>query len=205
MMVEFILYFCSVRSGKEHSKKIIYRMLKIKINTCEENDAMYSSDEQNDFADSKEIVHSVGPYNINPSKPYKPVFIVFLDMIVTITFVMVSTMYFWVEIDAADKVEDWSQFYKFFTFIPNKVTILWVVLMGKNLGNVAFLACKHGKDKANRSSVTTGLFLFRIYYDFLIIGGSLVLFTLFKTIVVKNKSKEAEAGNHHPHKNLSTH
>ena len=180
---EIILYYCSVRSGKEHSKKIIYRMLKIQINTCEENDAMYSSDEHNHFSDTDEIEHTVGPYNINPSKPYKPVFIVFLDMIVTITFVMVSTMYFWIEIEASDIVH-WKTFYKFFSFIPTKVSILWFVLAGKNLGNVAYLACRHGKDKANRSTVTTGLYFFRIYYDFIIIGGSLGLFTFFKTMVV---------------------
>lgn len=152
---------------------------------------MYSSEEDDNSDPASQEIEIAGPYNINPSKPYKPVFLVFLDMIITITFVMVSTMYYWVEIDNTEQTK-WSkgEFRKFFTFIPSNVYILWVVLAGKSLGNTAFLACKYGKNKANRSSVTTNLFLFRVYYDILIIGGSLMLINIFpKTKDHDNRSK----------------
>ena len=141
---------------------------------------MYSSEEDKDFSDlSDQDFEISGPYNIEPSKPYKPVFIVFLDMIYTITFVMVSLMYYWVNIPNDHVKLDWSMFGDFFTFIPGNVYIMWLVLACKNLGNTAFLACKYGKDKANRSIVTTNLFLFRVYYDVLIIGGSLMIINIF--------------------------
>lgn len=46
VLEELLLYFISVKSGKEHSKKIIYRLLKIKVQTEDENDAMYSTDDE---------------------------------------------------------------------------------------------------------------------------------------------------------------
>mgnify|MGYP006104979801 CR=1 FL=1 len=46
VLEELLLYFISVKSGKEHSKKIIYRLLKIKVQTEEDNDAMYSTDDE---------------------------------------------------------------------------------------------------------------------------------------------------------------
>ena len=58
---------------------------------------MYSSEEENEYSDfSVSLKDSGGPYNIDFKETYKPVFIIFLDMIISITFVMVSTMYFWI-------------------------------------------------------------------------------------------------------------
>jgi hypothetical protein len=111
IVVNLILYFCSVRAGKEHSKKIIYRMLKIQINTCEENDAMYSTEEE-DASDptgyALALADSGNPYDVSAHKPYKPVFIVYLDILISITFVFISVMYFWTVIPIDDKVEHWG-------------------------------------------------------------------------------------------------
>jgi len=73
---------------------------------------------------------------------------------------------------------------KFVTFIPTNVTILWVVFVIKNFANVAFLIKVYGKEKANGSKVTTNLYLFRVYYDFIIIGGTSILFSLFRAEVL---------------------
>ena len=43
-----------------------------------------------------------GPYNINPSKLYKPACIVFMDLVISLTFILTSLMYFWFEIDNTD-------------------------------------------------------------------------------------------------------
>lgn len=45
IIVNIALYHCSVKSGKKHSDKIVYRLLKLKVNTEEENDDMYSTDD----------------------------------------------------------------------------------------------------------------------------------------------------------------
>jgi len=157
--------------------------LKIKINSCDENDAMYSTDDENEFSDASRQYqaerNSGGPYNIDPSKSYKPAFIVFLDMIITITFVMVSLMYFWVQIPDYDTLDNFGEVYKYFTFIPTNVALLWLVLAGKNLSNALYLYYKYGKDKANGSGCTSNLYWSRVYYDFLVIGGSLIMFSLW--------------------------
>jgi hypothetical protein len=63
--------------------------------------------------------------------------------------------------------------------MPTNVAILWFVLIGKNIGNILWLKHKFGMEKANSSKVTGSLFWFRVAYDFIVIGGVLVLFSIF--------------------------
>jgi hypothetical protein len=43
---ELFIYYFSVKGGEERAEKIDYRMLKIRINTKAQNDAMFSTDDE---------------------------------------------------------------------------------------------------------------------------------------------------------------
>lgn len=64
---------------------------------------MYSTDEEGECGDRHLRFHEErnvgGPYNIDPSKSYKPACIVFMDLVISLTFILTSLMYFWFEID----------------------------------------------------------------------------------------------------------
>tara|TARA_B110000285_G_C15007317_1_gene554545 strand:+ start:532 stop:726 length:195 start_codon:yes stop_codon:yes gene_type:complete len=53
-------------------------------------------------------------------------------------------------------------------------------MIGKNIGSIVFLKTKYGLEKANSSKVTNSLFWFRVTYDFFVIGGAIILFSIFK-------------------------
>jgi hypothetical protein len=175
------------------------------VNTEEDNDDMYSTDDESGEYFNKEKQYyaernSGGPYNINPSKPYKPACIVFIDIYVTLTFFMVSLMYFWVQIENTDVVDfKKKEFAKYVTFMPTNVSILWFVLLGKNICNISFLKHNYGMQKANSSKVTGSLFWFRIAYDFIVIGGSLVIFSILKKKAIENNKEHDKDPHTHSH------
>lgn len=53
LVLENVLYFVSVKPGNVKAEKIIYRMIKVKVTTQEENDAMYSTD--SDSSDNEDV------------------------------------------------------------------------------------------------------------------------------------------------------
>lgn len=69
---------------------------------------MYSTDEEGEYIDESTQFQASrnvgGPYNINPKKAYKPVFIVFMDGLIFLTFYFTSIMYFWFQIPNSEKV-----------------------------------------------------------------------------------------------------
>lgn len=173
--------------------------MKIKVNTEEENDAMYSTDEEGEYADESKQFHAAsnagGPYNINLKKTYKPVFIVFLDGLIFLNFFFVSIMYFWIQIPNSEKVTEedeefkWHDFVKFFNFMPVPVTILWIVFLMKFFVNLMFLRKYFGLKKANSSNATFNLYWLRVFYDVVMIGGALVLFASLKNDLVATHEK----------------
>lgn len=99
-------------------------------------------------------------------KMYKPVFIVFADMLVAITFFIGSFLHyfnFWMKSKTPlERVED---------FMPERVVyynILLFAKLGFDLFVMAFIIKKH---KLNRSKSTAKLYWNRIAFDFLVIGG----------------------------------
>lgn len=47
-----------------------------------------------------------GPYLVELGKPYKPIFICFIDLNFAITFIIGSTLFFWNRLDISMKTED---------------------------------------------------------------------------------------------------
>jgi hypothetical protein len=138
---------------------------------------------------------------MEPAKPWKPAFIVFVDIFISMTFCIVSILYFWVQIPNTDVVDTKRKNWGYqFAFVPTNVVILQVVMIGKNIGNIVFLKGKYGLEKANSSKVTNSLFWFRVTYDFLVIGGSIILFSIFKKDIHSHHpehSVHSELGNRH--------
>jgi hypothetical protein len=112
-----------------------------------------------------------GPYQVEISKPYKPIFICFIDMIVAITFIISSILWFWTLLDIEMKtVEMWSK------FMPRRVILYAALFLLKFLADVFYLRLCFPKKELNRSSSTSSLFWFRITYDFVAFGLMMIYF-----------------------------
>lgn len=112
-----------------------------------------------------------GPYSVVLAKPYKPVFIVYLDLIFAITFFTISVLWYWAKLyedELISKIDD---------FIPVRIMILWFILFIKFFVDIFYLSKRFGSDKLNRSEVTSYLYWFRIWYDVIFLGGFLIIFT----------------------------
>ena len=126
-----------------------------------------------------------GPYRVEFSKPYKPVFIVYLDLMLAITFFTISLMWYWSKLLGDTPLSEFSE------FIPIRITVIWFVLFIKFFFDVFYLSQRFGSDKLNRSEVTSYLYWFRIWYDIIVLGGILVIFTY----IWKHKSKKLMISN----------
>ena len=136
--------------------------------------------EQSEVQGGEEIEYrsnSGAPYNISFKKLWKPVMMIYLDLLLAMTFVFVSVCYFWFKMPNNLRIEKWWEIHDFYNFVPYTVSIFWLVFWAKILICVGFLKAFFGKDKANRSSVTSDLFWFRGIYDFIVIGGVLIIVT----------------------------
>ena len=116
--LEILIYIISVKPGNEKARKIHFRMVKVYVTTQQENDAMWSTDDEPEEGESesashvsfsdiefnlrkesifrKEAVSIIGgPFNVDIRKPYKPVMICFVDLIVALSFFNFTLMYYW--------------------------------------------------------------------------------------------------------------
>ena len=113
-------------------------------------------------------------------KPYKPVFIIYIDVLYAITIFFVGFMYLWSNIEKGTKT------YRLFEFTnkdnSNKTdkkighqiynVISYIILLTmKPILSVLFIKYFHAgisiysREKFNRSGNTVGLFWFRLFYD----------------------------------------
>ena len=122
---------------------------------------MFSTDDEDENELDKPATEVGGPYNVEYKKPYKPVFIVFLDMIFAISFFSFTTLYYWTKIESNEKVENWT------TFI-NK-TVLWfdLILILKIPVDIFYLQQFAKPKDMNRSKSTQQFFWFRLIFDFI--------------------------------------
>ena len=157
---------------------------------------MYSTDDEdfNEFAndnhsESQSVMSHVssspqsfvgGPYSVTISKPYKPVYIVFLDLAIALTFFIFSVMWYW------SKLKDDDPITQIDIFIPSRIIIIWFILFVKFFADIVYLRMKFGIDMLNRSSVTPDLYWFRVWYDLIFIGGTLIIFSYYWKRKIKN-------------------
>lgn len=116
--LEILLYLISVKPGNEKARKIHFRMVKVNVTTQQENDDMWSTDDEQEEGESESASHvSVsdlefnfrkesffrkplipligGPFNVDIRKPYKPVLICFVDLLIALTFFNFTIMFYW--------------------------------------------------------------------------------------------------------------
>ena len=75
-----------------------------------------------------------GPYLVEMGKPYKPIFICFIDLIFSITFIIVSILFFWSRLDITAKtVDEWRN------FMPRRVIIYDILFLFKFFSDVFYL------------------------------------------------------------------
>lgn len=112
-----------------------------------------------------------GPYNVNIVKPYKPVFVCYLDLMFAITFFTFSTLFYWTKIDVNSKTQNWKN------FIP--ATILWfdLILSLKFFADILYLRLRTSKEALNRSSSLEKFFWFRLVFDFFCFGMVIYYYT----------------------------
>lgn len=108
-------------------------------------------------------------------KPYKPAFIIFLDLIYAITFFFWSFMYYWFQLQMSQPLLD------LLSFIPVPILIFQLIYFLKFLINVFYLLIFFDAEALNRSKSTGSLFRFRILFDmatlFLVVYGAKLFFT----------------------------
>lgn len=129
-----------------------------------------------------------GPYSVEISKPYKPVYIVFLDLCIALTFFVFSIMWYWSKLHDDDPIGEID------IFIPSRIIIIWVILFVKFFADIIYLHYRFGTDMLNRSSVTPYFYWFRVWYDLIFIGGTLIIFSYLwkrkiKKLVMSNSFK----------------
>jgi len=106
-----------------------------------------------------------GPFNVDLSKPYKPVFILFVDLIFAVTFLVFTLLSYWNDLDYQQPINELS------TFLPLIIVLYLVILFLKFFLNAMYLIFCFEESKLNRSSSTGSLFWFRVAFDLILIGG----------------------------------
>jgi hypothetical protein len=101
-----------------------------------------------------------------------------MDLCIALTFFIFSTMWYWNKLKDDDPISDIS------IFIPKRIMIIWFIL----------LRYRFGTDMLNRSSVTPFFYWFRVWYDLIFIGGTLLIFSYcwkrnLKNLVMSNSFK----------------
>ena len=99
-----------------------------------------------------------GPYDVEITKPYKPLFIIFCDLLISISYfaVLVSVVY--------NKIDYITLYSEFLGLLPEYVWLLMVMFIIKNFAGITYSICK-ARGGLNKSSKTYGLFMFRVFYD----------------------------------------
>jgi len=108
-----------------------------------------------------------GPFNVDVRKPYKPVFICYVDLIIAITFFSFTLLTYWNDLNVDQSIHD------FYNFLPPKIVLFQVLLFIKFFIDVFFLVICFDDKVANRSHSTGSLFWFRVFFDITLFGGIL--------------------------------
>ena len=121
-----------------------------------------------------------GPYNVDITKPYKPVFICYLDLMFSITFFTFSTLYYWTQINTSDKIDNWS------SFIPSRILWFNLILGLKFFADIGYLRANSTKEELNRSKSVGRFFWFRLIFDFMSFGAIIFYYHLQLNIQSSN-------------------
>lgn len=122
-----------------------------------------------------------GPFFVDLSKPYKPVFIIFLDLMIAISFLSISFLYYftyWA------KQED--ELTSFWDMMPRRISFYNLILFSKFVVDLAYLVVSTKNESLNRSSSTSSLYWFRILFDLTLFGGLLIAIHYVKMISIKS-------------------
>lgn len=215
---EMALMVFSVRHSFKKRRKITYRMLKTRITTAEQNDAMWSSDDfdyskdnkeskaevQNgindsfDLEDQKDQIRDItnkskaGVYEVDFSKPYKPVFLVFCDLVCLVLVLMLSILNRYMIVSSHSKDAT------FFDVLPEKMIIFLLAFTLKFYFSIVVLKFKG----LNKSQKTGGLFWYRVIYD-VFVFGSLVFYFHYQSHLDDKESRakgEKQTGDKNPYR-----
>jgi hypothetical protein len=110
-----------------------------------------------------------GPFEVDFRKPYKPVFICFVDIAIFVTFTFSSFLFFWSKRQVTDS------FHEIKSFMPIQVIVFVLLFFFKFLFDVFYLVIVTSINNINRSKSTNGLFWARFKFDFF-------FFTIFSII-----------------------
>lgn len=108
---------------------------------------------------------------VDRMKPYKPIFICFIDLIFAITFIISSMLYFWCKLDLNMKTVD-----SYKDFMPRRVFYYDLIFLFKFFLDIFYLRMVFPKKKLNSSTSTSSLFWFRIAYDLIMFAVVMLVF-----------------------------
>lgn len=63
---------------------------------------------ENELFQSRNVKYFGGPYQVDVRKPYKPIFICMVDLIVALTFMIISIMQYWSKLDLSQNLGDFK-------------------------------------------------------------------------------------------------
>ena len=127
-----------------------------------------------------------GPFNVNIKKPYKPVFICYIDLIMAISFLAFTLLVYWNDLNIEMQHKDLSN------FLPVRVIIYQVMYFIKFFIGIFYLVICFDDKKLNRSHSTGCLFWFRVFFDIIFFGG---LLFANRYIIVFSDEENAKVGN----------
>ena len=81
-----------------------------------------------------DLVSGGGPFQVNFSKPYKPVFICFIDLVISISFALASFIYFLMKLDFDEGIQE------IVNFMPLQIVLFSVLFFFKFFLNIFYLA-----------------------------------------------------------------
>jgi hypothetical protein len=121
------------------------------------------SEQNPSYKFNPQLFGNFGPFQVDLQKTYKPIFIVFCDMIFGITMTIYTIGYYWTRIQ--DRIVDTGK--DLSDFIPSSIIYYLVMFNLKTFAGVAFLKW-FKKGKVNKSESTGDLFWFRFVFDTLV-------------------------------------
>lgn len=104
-----------------------------------------------------------GPFQVNFSKRYKPVFICFIDLVISISFAFFAFIFFLMKLQFEEGIQE------IVNFMPLQIGLFMILFFFKFFLNIFYLAIICETKNVNRSKSTSGLFWFRIRFELLVL------------------------------------
>ena len=183
-VLQLLIFLISVNPSLTRNRKLRFRQLKKEITTQEQNDAMWSSDSESDqdrYESAQEMSSTIdesnengagqmmrdlgGPYEVEIRKPYKPVFICFVDLWFAISFCVFQMMRFVLGLKPG-AISGQTQFMSFASVVNQ---LSFFIKFGFDLLVLHCLKKKGNSNNMNHSASTTKLYGWRLIYNFFLI------------------------------------